>query len=119
MRLGKLTFAELNEWWAERDDTGQREYGNTHLRRYNLVDVIEELMDAGIILERFVDRAERDCNINREVEEKAIEGADRLIFVVSALIESVCDLDRSLPEELVSDELGGDRVWFKSKEGGQ
>jgi hypothetical protein len=108
-RLHKITSAELEEWKRERMRVGQLKYGDRDTKRYNLVDVVEELLDALNILERFENRARVQglADYNQQMRLRRIKED-----VVSDLAR-VRSLDELLPDELCTDENGGERIWWK------
>ena len=108
-RLHKITSAELEEWKRERMRVGQLKYGGRDTKRYNLVDVVEELLDALNILERFENRARVQglADYNQQMRLRRIRED-----VVSDLA-MVRSLDELLPDELCTDENGGERIWWK------
>jgi len=57
MRLHQLTDKQIHEWRMARLEYGRQKYGDRHLQRYNLVDLMEELLDALNIVEFVNERA--------------------------------------------------------------
>jgi len=109
MRLFELDMDEiLSAWKNARSSMGKREYGDDHLKRYNLVDVVEELLDAIIILERLLDRQVKSGVITEEF----VDEVCTVIYQIEVAVELCNYLDRMLEDKVVTDELGGDRVWF-------
>ena len=108
-RLHEITPTELEEWKRERMRVGQLKYGDRDTKRYNLVDVVEELLDALNILERFENRARVQgyVDYNQQMRLRRIRED-----VVSDLAR-VRSLDELLPDELCTDENGGERIWWK------
>jgi hypothetical protein len=108
-RLHKITPTELEDWKRERMRVGQLKYGDRDTKRYNLVDVVEELLDALNILERFENRARVQglADYNQQMRLRRIKED-----VVSDLAR-VRSLDELLPDELCTDENGGERIWWK------
>jgi hypothetical protein len=107
-RLHKITLAELEEWRQERARVGQLKYGDWDTKRYNLVDVVEELLDALNILERFENRARVQglADYNQQMRLRKIKDD------VFSDLARVRNLDELLPDELCTDENGGERIWW-------
>lgn len=109
-RLHKITLAELEEWRQERMRVGQLKYGDRDTKRYSLVDVAEELLDVLNILERFENRARAqgyEIDYNQQMRLRKIKDD---VFSDLARVRS---LDELLPDELCTDENGGERIWWK------
>lgn len=109
-RLHKITLAELEEWRQERMRVGQLKYGDRDTKRYSLVDVAEELLDVLNILERFENRARAqgyEIDYNQQMRLRKIKDD------VFSDLARVRNLDELLPDELCTDENGGERIWWK------
>ena len=109
-RLHKITPGELKEWKQERMRVGQLKYGDRDTKRYSLVDVAEELLDVLNILERFENRARAqgyEIDYNQQMRLRKIKDD---VFSDLARVRS---LDEILPDELCTDENGGERIWWK------
>ena len=109
-RLHELSDEELQEWAEEKAKVGREKYGDTHLQRYNLVDVMEELIDAINILKLLEDRVEKQLNANIDISE--FMNFIRAKNYIDSAAKYVIDLDRQLGDELCTDEKGGERVWW-------
>jgi len=111
-RLYQLSDQELEEWQEARKAVGWEKYGEDSYRRYNLVDVMEELMDAEVILERFQERLVRDryqlAPIDRRTLSTIIENIAEAKFLLM-------QLDRVLPDHVCTDEAGGERIWWNER----
>ena len=107
-RLHEITSAELEDWKRARMNVGQLKYGDRDTKRYNLVDVVEELLDALNILERFENRARVQglVDYNQQMRLRKIKDD---VFSDLARVRS---LDELLPDELCTDENGGKRIWW-------
>jgi len=108
-RLHKITSAELEEWRQERMRVGQLKYGDRDTKRYSLVDVAEELLDVLNILERFENRARAqgyEIDYNQQMRLRKIKDD------VFSDLARVRNLDELLPDELCTDENGGERIWW-------
>ncbi len=103
-RLYELTKKEINEWREERQRVGNEKYGREHLRKYNLVDVMEELLDAINILNLFHERMEKQ-NINYPVPDKNWLQKD-----IQSLIEYIQRLDKMIPDKVCTDNTY--RIWW-------
>jgi hypothetical protein len=109
-RLHEITSAELEEWRQERARVGQLKYGDRDTKRYNLVDVMEELLDVLNILERFENRAKAQGYEFNRLELYCIKSTERR---VRDIIKRLFALDEELPDSLRTDENGGERIWWK------
>src|SRR5690606_33904211 len=111
-RLHQLSDRELEEWQEARKAVGWEKYGESSYRRYNLVDVMEELMDAEVILDRFEERLQRQgftLFSDRYMKLMAIRDC---LAQAKALIRR---LDFSLPGSVCTDEMGGKRIWWNER----
>ncbi len=116
-RLYNVTRTELEDWRRKRMEIGQLEYGDRDLKRYNLVDVVEELLDVVNIMERFENRlitkygslenADLFCKYN-----DFIIRVNRIKNGANELIKEVKYLDRYIKWEDSTDENGGERIWL-------
>jgi hypothetical protein len=109
LRLHQLTPEQIEAWRQARMAEGQKIYGDRDLKRYNCVDVMEELLDCLNILERLDNRAQH-------------QGFDANIYEIRRLITQVGDailclrsLDNRLPDSMCTDENGGQRIWWPSE----
>lgn len=114
MRLHELTPEQLHEWRRERRDAGREKYGDSHLERYNLVDVMEELLDAVNIVKLLQHRL--DC-AGFELTPEYHAATDDVAHGIAYAVQAVVNLDRLLPDELCTDERGGDRIWWSEQAG--
>lgn len=117
MRMHEVTADQMIEWLAARYEAGREKYGDAHLHRYGLVDVIEEVLDAINILKLWAERMEAE-NIRPSLEDP--EAYERLVDQVldgfADVLFLIRDLDAHIPGRACSDEQGGHRVWW-SEEG--
>ena len=110
-RLHDLEVEDITAWRLERLRIGQQRYGDNDVKRYNLLDVMEELLDSVNILERMRNRA-----VHEERSQEFIENLDKGISdimdsIISA-IEEVVSLDKKLPDDFCTDENGENRIWY-------
>lgn len=118
-RLHQLTEEELFAWKEARKAVGWQIYGQDSYRRYNLVDVMEEVMDAEVILDRFEERPMREMAPGRlalwysllPVDYKTLS---RIRFHLAEIKSLLQQLDRAVPDYACTDEAGGERIWWKS-----
>ena len=116
MRIHELTPEQIEQWRQARLTAGLVKYGAAHMQRYGLVDVMEELLDAKNILTLFMDRV-------REGMVPDTQSSDIAIYVYTAkvwlgLVENlISDLDSMVPDELCTDERGGERIWWSEQAG--
>lgn len=110
MRLHKLTPAQIEEWREARRAAGRSKYGDAHMQRYGLVDVMEELLDTLNILDLV------DSRMYRQVDVLTMFQAQyQLLAVRKAIGEAVTQLlkaDKPLPDHVCTDEQGGKRIWW-------
>ncbi len=109
MRLHELTNEQIEEWRQARMKIGEKRYEDTHLGRYNLVDVMEEILDALNILVRLSNRCFKQ---NRFLPQKAVSELYSLTNMLDFTIQNVQMADKEIPDELCTDEEGGERVWW-------
>lgn len=108
-RLHEITPTELEDWKRARINVGQTKYGDRDTKRYNLVDVMEELLDVLNILERFENRAKAQGYEFNGLELYCIKSTERR---VRDIIKRLFALDEELPDSLCTDENGGERIWW-------
>ena len=109
-RLCNLTQDRVTAWRRERMRVGQERYGDSDLKRYGMVDIVEELMDAANILDRFLNRARVQGYEFNGWQKGRIE---KVKDDISDAFRSVVSLDKELPDDLCTDENGGERIWWK------
>jgi len=108
-RLYNLTAADLTAWRQERMRVGQQRYGDRDSGRYNLVDVVEELLDVLNILERFENRARAQGYGFSELQKILLGITKEKAEVLIGLVQS---FDKGIPDDLCTDENGGERIWW-------
>ena len=106
----------VGKWSAARLRHGESKYGEAHLQRYGVVDIMEELIDAkniaGLLLCRVV------CSeLTAEQRTKICEAVTLLNRSLEHTGLYLRQLDELLPDELCTDEQGGDRIWWNEQEG--
>lgn len=115
MRLSDLTRAQIDEWRKARMEKGQEKYGDSHLERYNLVDIAEELLDAQNIIWLIQDRLCKEPDLWWDCEswagtasvqlEQAYGGIEMVLWFLRTTDEVLSDRYRN-------DTKGGERVWW-------
>lgn len=113
-RLHQMTEDEVIKWAEARADWGKKVYGDKHLKRYNLVDVFEELLDAVCIINLFSDRILRTGRAEEVFSDNAL-GAYLLIETLDLLFDSMDKiqmLDALVPDEYCTDEECNGRIFF-------
>ena len=103
-RLHELNNEQLKEWVKARKEVGREEYGDAHLKRYNLVDVVEELIDAYIILELFHEKMEI-YGVNYPIPDK-----NEIRNNLYQLIIKLQKLDEFIPDKACTDNTH--RIWW-------
>lgn len=116
MRLHELTQKQFEQWRQARFDAGQSRYGDAHLQRYGLVDVMEELIDADNILALFVDRVREGMVTDTQRDEIAARLYTAKV-VLGFLASLILSLDSVVPDDLCTDERGGERIWWSEQAG--
>lgn len=111
-RIYRLTAQEVYEWGQSRLRHGQERYGDSHLQRYGLVDVMEELLDAANILHLTRDRLEQQGAWR---EKPVLDGFSRVRWLIAQTRNYVLMLDRHLTDEVCTDEKGGNRIWWPGR----
>ena len=81
-RLYNLGGKDLYKWQKTRLKEGQKKYGNSDLDRYNLVDIMEELLDAVDILDRMINRLGYETIINTDFEKEIVKFKYELMELV-------------------------------------
>lgn len=109
IRLHELNRKQIMKWQVARQDAGTEKYGDDHLKRYGLVDVMEKLLDAKNILMKLHDRLLHDDEIEN------IDDIQALIKLINMDIEAIKEFDELLPDKVCTDEKGGDRIWWPNK----
>ena len=106
-RLHELSPEEIEEWREARAEAGREKYGVDHLNRYNLVDVMEELLDA--------------LNILSLLEEQLIGENTHYIVLTQMMefrqiiyenIDKLQEMDKHLQEKFCEDRKADERVWW-------
>lgn len=111
-RLHHLKSSDFREWIQARKEAGQKRYGDAHLKRYGLVDIAEELQDSLIVMELFLDRlTKQGIKVQPELKEMIVAFSGLVGMALSALLA----IDEDLPDEVCTDECGGDRIWWGRK----
>lgn len=112
-RLHELTREQLEAWRRERARVGREKYGDAHLNRYGLVDVMEELLDALNIMDL------TDCRVGPFGVETSTYYTEmvRLEAALRKAIAAAQAADRALPDIECTDEQGGDRIWWSEHAG--
>ena len=114
MRLHELTPEQIEEWRRARLDAGRAKYGDAHMQRYGLVDVMEELLDAeNILTHLFLERMK-----SAYPKGMSLAQFKRLAIINEDLgraIEGLQELDALLPDHVCSDEQGGERIWWSEQ----
>lgn len=112
-RLYKMTNKDLSEWMAARQEAGKVKYGNKHLKRYNAVDVAEELLDAINITNKWIDRLNEEGQYNTLNHNNIFnEFKQRLVLTVRDLQY----IDKLFPDTVCTDEEGGGRIWWNDND---
>lgn len=111
-RLYLLMPRQVYAWEQKRSEIGKQRYGERHLQRYNLVDVMEELLDALVILDRFEDRIEKQCDSESLEIVRKFNSHARLRRHIKGAIQSMIELDSHFNGDICTDEQGGDRIWW-------
>lgn len=97
-----------------RMDAGREKYGDAHLQRYGLVDVMEECLDASNISRLAIDRADLDAIENGNVATHLNYKVALWEFVglMGQAINKLREIDTLAPDALCTDERGGERVFW-------
>ena len=118
MRLHELTPEQIEQWRQARLTAGLAKYGVAHMQRYGLVDVMEELLDAKNILTLFMDRVREGMVPDTQRADIAMR-----VYTAKVSLDSVArqilDLDAIVPDDLCTDERGGERIWWSEQAGEQ
>ena len=105
MLLRKMPMSMLERIRKERFRVGQEKYGDKHLKRDNLWDVMEELLDAENILNLAKDRYTRQ--LSRPLPIEYWEFRIRLNEAITYLLY---ELSEKWPDVVATDEEGGERI---------
>lgn len=112
MRLRDLTTQEIEEWRAARLEAGRAKYGDDHLDRYTVVDIVEEILDARNMLPFLLERMTR---AGHRLSDRVAEEFKALGDALWSAQEAARWLDGHLPAEVCTDGKGGNRVWWSKK----
>ena len=98
-------------WKEKRLEHGQREYGAKHLHRNGPIDIAEELLDALNIMG--LQENDRWSKIeNTEARLKVEKKCEKLFALINLALDELKELDELLDEKDVTDQEGGERIWF-------
>ncbi len=114
MRVKDLSPGDVRKWRDAREKIGRQEYGDDHLDRYNLVDLIEEIIDADVILQRFIDRLEKQHGLD-DKNEVFHSNIGKINNNLNDIIWRCVLLDHHLAEQHVTDGKGGQRVYWTTE----
>ena len=109
-RLKDITCSQLEEWRNTRAAIGRKKYKDKHLKRYGLVDVMEELLDAENIIKLIEDRMlKQGYNVQESLLGVRLASLECLLDDVK---QAAIDIDDILEDKYCTDEEGGDRIWW-------
>ncbi len=112
-RLRNMGPVQLKAWADNRMAVGERKYGDWHLRRYGLVDVVEELLDAQNIIHLLRDRVRKDvANVDNYQQDNFLQQIQRLEKAIQQAVDYAQIVDETLPNGVCTDEHGGKRIWW-------
>lgn len=111
MRLYELTPDQIEAWRQARMKEGRRKYGDSHLRRYGLVDVMEELLDAKNILALIDDRLSKTGTWGSDISGRLAE----VQMAIDLAIRQAMQTDRIMRDDQCTDEAGGHRIWWSEQ----
>lgn len=116
-RIKDINNEEFGKWKKKREEMGNREYGDDHLQRYNLLDELEELNDMMHIHEKMLNKV---MAYEEETGEKVIDNELYFRFrllqdLASKMKETIYKMDLLMPQELCEDDLGGERVGWPER----
>lgn len=113
MRLHHLTPEQIEAWQEERLRVGQQKYKDAHMQRYGMVDLMEELLDAINILSLHTERCKDKGAFHSDEDALAFDDlVGELNFRLWRLVGDVQRIDKAIPDELCTDERGGNRIWW-------
>ena len=113
-RIHELSREEIQEWIRVRKEFGKKKYGDAHLQRYNLVDVLEEIFDAIDILRKAQDRIDfQELENEEDGFNYAILAYKKLMNDLDYCITDLIRLDSYITDKSCTDEKGGERIWWK------
>lgn len=117
MRLAGVTNPQLDEWRAARLEAGQKKYGDAHLERYNLVDVVEELLDAQNIVHLLLKRLSEEGNRFEQLATRNIVlgELEHVFGNIDSIVHYLQWVDERLPDSFCNDARGGERVWWSEE----
>ncbi|MGI6558581.1 MAG: hypothetical protein ACOX20_06410 [Limnochordia bacterium] len=108
-RLHKTCWTDILDWQRARMEAGQAKYGDAHMERYGLVDIVEELLDALNILELAKERwGTIVCPNDRSLQ--------KLLYTLRLALRECVALAEMLPDGICTDEAGGKRIWWSSQQ---
>ncbi len=117
MRLADVTNPQIDEWRAARLEAGQKKYDDAHLERYNLVDVMEELLDAQNIVALMQDRLLEDAgwSLSSSWAGDVFTELAQVFSGIEMVLRFLQGIDLRLPDSYRDDAKGGERVWWSDQ----
>ena len=117
MRLSDLTRAQIDEWRKARMEKGQEKYGDSHLERYSLVDIAEELLDAQNIIALMQERllGEIDWSWPGSWSGDVFTELAQVFSGIEMVLRFLQGIDLRLPDSYRDDAKGGERVWWSEQ----
>lgn len=121
MRLHQLTSEQIDQWRQARLEAGQAQYSDAHLNRYGLVDIMEEVLDAVNILGLWAERLNKAGFSGKDVTnpDNFVGLLENIIRGIEDVGNWVIELDEYLPDDLCTDERGGNRIWWSEQPRGE
>ncbi|MGM0409134.1 MAG: hypothetical protein ACQEQF_00110 [Bacillota bacterium] len=122
-RICDMSEKEFRKWRQAREAEGDKEYGNSHLGRYGLLDELEELNDLKHIHYKLLDRIKKEEYQLAEMAQPYYEDYKKrmklyndIYKLAERLTEKIIELDGYLYTQECTDENGGKRIgWPKEK----
>jgi hypothetical protein len=108
-----MTSDEFDEWVEKRKEWGSNKYGDDHKERYTVLDEMEEILDLLHIHEKGgKDRILKyalNCD-NELAKQYILRYYNSIKIKAEEIKECLLILDKMLPDEICSDEKGGERI---------
>ncbi len=121
-RICDMSEEEFREWKQIRENNGNKEYGDSHLGRYGLLDELEELNDLQHIHYKLLDRIRKNeyqvAQMPKHIlndYRKRMQLYNEIFKISNRLKEKIIELDRYLFDKECTDENGGERVGWPKK----
>lgn len=118
-KLSDLGLLQREEWFKARKEAGDKEYGEDHMERYCLVDIYEEVIDAIIILDKWIDKKLKLYE-KEKIPKYNYEKANTYHRIIRDELWNCLEMIQLADEYETNrdriDKKAEDRIWFEGKD---